>query len=81
MLKKFYKRSKKLFGIDPVIKKDLKLEKIVTIKDFFNEQSKEKIQGKNDVIICSHTLEHVEEPELFIKNILSRANANSKIFL
>ena len=64
-----------------LLKKDSKYKKIVAIKDFFTQKSKQKIQGKNDVIICGHTLEHVEEPELFIKNILSCADTNSKIFL
>jgi len=81
LLKKFYRKSKKLFGIDPVIKKNSKFKRIVVIKEFFNKQSKQKIPEKNDVIICGHTLEHIEEPELFIKNVLSCADQNSKIFL
>ena len=80
MLKKFYKIANKLTGIDPVIKKDKKYTKIKTIKKFFNNQSLEKIDDDNELIICGHTLEHVEKPEVFIKNVLTKANKNTKIF-
>ena len=80
LLKKFYKIANKLTGIDPVIKKDKKYSKIKTIKKFFNNQSLEKIDDDNELIICGHTLEHVEKPEVFIKNVLTKANKNTKIF-
>ena len=80
MLKKFYKIANKLTGIDPVIKKDKKYSKIKTIKKFFNNQSLEKIDDDNELIICGHTLEHVEKPEVFIKNVLTKSNKNTKIF-
>ncbi len=81
LLQKFHHLSNKLIGIDPVIKIPKKLKKIRVIKDFFNEKIIDKYSIKdNDAIICSHTLEHVENIERFLKNVLSVASVKTKIF-
>tara|TARA_Y100000590_G_scaffold439667_1_gene563996 strand:+ start:16448 stop:17647 length:1200 start_codon:yes stop_codon:yes gene_type:complete len=80
LLKKFSKKAKNLIGIDPVIKRDKKLNNLKTYKDFFIKIDNNKIGLDIDSIICGHTLEHVENPELFIKKTLSLSNNKTKIF-
>lgn len=80
LLKKFYKKANYLIGIDPVIKKNYKYKKIKIYKEFFDNVDNEKIGKEVDLIICGHTLEHVENPEIFIKKILSISNNKTKIF-
>ena len=81
LLQKFYHLSDKLIGIDPVIKMPKKLKKIKIIKNFFNEKIINKYSIKdNDAIICSHTLEHVEDIKKFLTNVLSVSSKKTKIF-
>jgi len=81
LLKKFYTRSKKLIGVDPVIKIDKQFKKIKTIKKFFDKRTiKEYLDNNSDIIVCGHTLEHVENVDQFIKDTLSISNNKTKIF-
>jgi len=80
LLKKFYKKANNLIGIDPVIKKNKKYKKIKIYKEFFDNVNNKEIGKDVDIIICGHTLEHVENPESFIKKTLSIANSKTKIF-
>ncbi len=80
LLKKFYKSNRDLTGIDPVVKKDKQFKKINVIKKFFNNVDGKKIGKDTDLIICGHTLEHVENPDIFIKKVLSISGKNTKIF-
>ncbi len=81
LLKKFYKNSKNLYGIDPVIKKDKNFKKIKTVKKFFNKYIFKFLPKKLDLIICGHTLEHIENPKVFIKDLILCSNRNTRIFL
>ncbi len=81
LLKKFYKTANKLIGIDPVVKVSKKFKKIKTIKNFFGKEVIDRyLNKKSDIIICGHTLEHVENVDEFIKNTLSICSENTKIF-
>jgi len=81
LLKKFSKKAKKLVGIDPVInKKDKSLKNFHPIKGFFTEIDNKKIGHENNIVISGHTLEHVDDPELFLKKTISLADKNTKIF-
>ena len=81
MLKKFDKYAEKLIGIDPVIRNDDNFKKIKCIRSFFNQKIIKKYLNKDsDIIICGHTLEHVENVDQFIKDILSISNIKTKIF-
>lgn len=80
LLKKFYKKSKNLIGIDPVVKKDNKYKKIKIYKEFFDKVNNDKIGNNVDLIICGHTLEHVENPKLFLEKILYISGKSTKIF-
>ena len=81
LLKKFYKTTNKLIGIDPVVTVSKKFKKIQTIKNFFGTAViKKYLNKKSDIIICGHTLEHVENVDEFIKNTLSICTENTKIF-
>ena len=81
LLKKFSKKAKKFVGIDPVVKtNDKSLKNFCPLKSFFTDLDNESIGYKNDIIVCGHTLEHVEDPELFIKKTISLANNKTRIF-
>jgi len=81
LLKKFQRNAKKLVGIDPVIKDDKKFKNFHPIKNFFTNVDNKRIGLDSDIIISGHTLEHVENPEMFIKKIISLAHNKTKVFL
>ena len=80
LLKKFYRKNRSLVGIDPVVKRDKEYAKIKVIKEFFNKVDNKKLGKDSDLIICGHTLEHVENPDFFLKKILSISEKKTKIF-
>ena len=80
LLKKFSRNGKKLVGVDPVIKDDKKFKNFYPIKSFFTNVDNKRIGFDSDIIISGHTLEHVENPEMFIKKIISLSNNKTKVF-
>jgi len=80
LLKKFSKKAKSLVGIDPVIKKNKDFKNLKTIKSFFTDLDNKQIGYNNSIIICGHTLEHVDNPEFFIKKTLSLADTETHLF-
>jgi len=78
------KKMKKIIGscctIDPCIKPDSSLKKIKYIKKFLEDTSIEEIDFIPDIVICGHTLEHVEDPKKFIKILSGFGNDKTKYF-
>jgi len=82
-LKKLRKRADKLYGIDPILigkEKQFRDEKIEIIGDFFENVDLKKINGKIDVVLSSHTLEHIGEPKELIQRVIANANSNTLFF-
>ena len=80
LLKKFYNKSKMITAIDPVVKKEKNYNKIKTIKKFFLETQTSSLDKNIDLIISSHTLEHVENPKRFIEKVLEISSDKTDIF-
>jgi hypothetical protein len=72
--------ANKLIGIDPFLKKkDLygSDNQISIIPDFFENVQIEKLfESKNNLILSSHNLEHIEAPSLMIEKLLKNASDN-----
>ena len=81
MLKELSSKAKHLIGIDPVLKgkeKELSNEKFKVYGDFFeNVIQRADLLLDDDLVLSSHTLEHVPEPKLFIKQLLNNATQNT----
>jgi len=71
-----------LYGIDPILKEmenSYKDDKIRIIGDFFENVDVKDLGLKLDVVISSHTLEHVEEPKKMINSLLG-IGSNDTVF-
>jgi cyclopropane-fatty-acyl-phospholipid synthase len=66
--------------IDPCIKPDKKIKKVQYIKKFLEDTSRSEINFVPDIIICSHTLEHIEDPKKFIDMITRLGNDKTMYF-
>lgn len=77
LLKSLRARADKLVGIDPVLagkEDEFSDDKIKVIGDFFEDINLKKyLKSGIDLILSSHTLEHVSDPKLFIKKLLDNA--------
>ena len=65
----FKKRLDKSIAIDPCVRKNKNLKNIKYIKKFISEVRKEEIDFTADMVLCSHTLEHIDNPVDFIKDL------------
>jgi len=77
LLKKFIDYDAKLIGIDPNIVSDD--NKIECIKDYFENTNLSNHENKKRVFLCSHTLEHIYSPKLFME-ILEEKSTSDDIF-
>jgi cyclopropane-fatty-acyl-phospholipid synthase len=82
LLNRFYKDKKinKAVAIDPTGKLDSNVKKIKIIKNFFEKVSQSQISFVPDVVICGHTLEHIENPLYFLKKVMMLGNNKTKFF-
>lgn len=72
-LKKLKHKADKLYGIDPVLKGKEKLfqdDKIKVIGDFFENVDLKRLGVTMDLVLSSHTLEHIEKPKQLIQRLL-----------
>jgi len=72
-------RAEHLIGIDPILKgreKEFNTEKVTVYGDFV-EKVTENLSFGQDLIISSHTLEHLPEPKLSLKHLLDRATSET----
>lgn len=66
-------------GCDRYIKSQLKIQKNLTIKcmDFYDYDDSEKA----DAFVCSEVLEHIENPDKFIRKVYDTVNSGSFIYI
>jgi len=82
-LERFKSRAQKLYGIDPIWigrECDYEDEKITAIGGFVEDLDLSGMNIDLDVVLCSHTLEHLSEPGQVIKKLMSHANDKSLFF-
>ena len=80
MIKKLKKIINVASTIDPCIKPDKKIKKVQYIKKFLEDTSRSEINFVPDIVICSHTFEHIEDPKKFIHMITKLGNDKTKYF-
>ena len=80
LLEKFKKYFQKAVAIDPCIKPSKKLNNIKCIKSFISDVETKDINFTPDVILCSQTLEHIENPKKFIADMVKFGNQNTQYF-
>ena len=80
LLEQFKKYSSKAIAIDPCVTPNEKFKFIKCIKKFAENVNLSEISFKPDVVLCSQTLEHTENPEKFIASTIKFGNNNTKYF-
>jgi len=79
LLSKFKSKGKKLINIDPNASGPDEIEKL---KVFFQEINLAQFRTRQrKVIFCSHTIEHIEDPMQFIREIGNSLNYEDVLFL
>ena len=82
-LKKLRHRADKLYGVDPIFKGQesiLQDDKIEVIGDFVENVDFKGLGIRADIVISSHTLEHIEEPRQLIRNLISNNSPDTIFF-
>jgi len=83
MLQKLKDKAEVLYGIDPILKgKECLLndDKIKVIGDFFENVEIKHLGLKMDVVISSHTLEHIDDPKRLVENMLENSSPGTLLF-
>jgi len=80
-LRKMKNRADVLFGIDPILK-GMKLNdpKINVIGDFFENVDLQLLGCEPEIVLSSHTLEHIEVPKKMIKDLLAHTSPETLFF-
>ena len=65
----FKNKLDKSIAIDPCVSINKDLKNIKYIKKFISDVSHEEINFTADMVLCSHTLEHIENPVDFINDL------------
>lgn len=77
LLDKLAPRAERLLGIDPIWagrEHEVPHPKISVIGKFLEEVALSRVLGAApDVILCRHTLEHIDDPRLFLQKLLAVA--------
>jgi len=82
-LSKLKNRAKNLYGIDPILKgreQEFESENITTFGDFFENVNLDEIGNNLDVVLSSHTLEHISDPKALVDKILNNADSETQFF-
>ncbi len=78
LLKKFKKFGASLIGIDPNIQSDD--EDIICVKDYFENVKNLSAYENKRVFLCSHTLEHIYDPQVFMGLLKEEAKEDDLFF-
>ncbi len=82
-LQKLKNKADKLYGIDPIFKNrkiDIKEKNIKVIGDFIENIDLKSLGLKMDVVLSSHTLEHIDNPKVMIKNLIDISSNDTLLF-
>jgi len=82
-LKKLKNNAEKLYGVDPILKgkeEQFNDDQITVFGDFFENIDFQSKKINFDVVLCSHTLEHVEHPKELISNLLKNSGEETLFF-
>ena len=77
-------KSERLIGIDPILKdseQELSNSKITVIGQLFeNINLKDYAPSHNMLVLCSHTLEHIDNPRAMLKKLFDYADDSTLFF-
>lgn len=82
-LQRLKKRAEALYGIDPILKSQEKHrnnDKIKIIGDFFENVDIKGLNIKLDLVLSSHTLEHIEDPKRLMQKMFEVSSKDTLFF-
>lgn len=71
LLKKLYDKANKFIGIDPISDINQSKDNILIINDKYENI---RLPKEVDLVICKDTLEHIEEPRLFLEKMMNESS-------
>ena len=77
LLKRLKNHAGKLYGIDPIVtgrEAEFKDDQITPIGDFFENVNIKELGIELDVVLSSHTLEHIPDPKALITKLIRDAH-------
>jgi cyclopropane-fatty-acyl-phospholipid synthase len=83
MLKKLRNKAKQLYGVDPILKGkeySVKDRKIKVIGEMFENINLNELGLNMDVVLSSHTLEHIAEPKSMIQDLVDNSSKETTLF-
>ena len=80
LAKNFLNKASIITAIDPCVAEDNKFKRIRCIKKIAENVKSHEIGYIPEIVLCSHTLEHVENPFNFLKHIFKNGDSNTKYF-
>jgi hypothetical protein len=78
LLKKFKHTKAKLIGVDPNISSDS--DQIECVKGYIEDVDIEEFGDAKKIYLCSHTLEHIFDPDLFLKQLNRAGTVDDEFF-
>jgi len=78
LLNSLKQKGDKIIGIDPILNGQERDEKIIVIGDMIENIDLNQFDLDDCLIICSHTIEHLDNPREILKNILQHATPNTR---
>lgn len=76
----FANRGSLITAIDPCVVMNKKIKNIRCIKKIAEKVDINEVGYTPEIVLCSHTLEHVEDPHTFLKHICKNGDDNTKYF-